>query len=48
MEYERKIAEDEIGRLKENIINMVKGIDEEKFLRQIHTILKYHIEKRGD
>ena len=48
MEYERKMTEAEKGRLKENIINMVKGIDEEKFLKQMHTILKRHIEKRGD
>lgn len=33
---------------KENIVEMVEKIEEEKFLSQIHTILKKHIEKRGD
>ncbi len=32
---------------KEKIIEMVEKIQDEKFLIQIHTILKKHIEKRG-
>ena len=32
---------------KKKIIEMVKLIESEKFPRQIHTILKKHIEKRG-
>lgn len=32
---------------KDKIISMIKQIDDEKFLNQIHTILKKHIEKRG-
>jgi len=33
---------------KNQIFSMVEDIDDEKFLSQIHTILKKHIEKRGD
>lgn len=32
---------------REKIIEMVESIKDEKFLSQIHTILKKHIEKRG-
>lgn len=32
---------------REKIIEMVGQIEDEKFLSQIHTILKKHIEKRG-
>lgn len=33
---------------REKIVEMVESIKDEKFLIQIHTILKKHIEKRGD
>lgn len=33
---------------REKIVDMVESIKDEKFLIQIHTILKKHIEKRGD
>ena len=33
---------------REKIVEMVGQIEDEKFLYQIHTILKKHIEKRGD
>lgn len=33
---------------REKIVEMVGQIENEKFLSQIHTILKKHIEKRGD
>ena len=33
---------------REKIFEMVGQIENEKFLSQIHTILKKHIEKRGD
>lgn len=32
---------------RERAIKMVKKIEDEKFLVQIYTILKKHIEKRG-
>lgn len=32
---------------RENIIVMIQQINNEKFLNQIHTILRRHIEKRG-
>lgn len=32
---------------RDKIIKMINQIDNEKFLKQIHTILKKHIEKRG-
>lgn len=32
---------------REKIVEMVGRIEDEKFLNQIHTILKKHIEKRG-
>lgn len=33
---------------REKIVEMVESIKDEKFLIQIHTILKKRIEKRGD
>lgn len=32
---------------KETIVSMLKIIDDEKFLNQIRTLLKMHIEKKG-
>lgn len=32
---------------REKIVEMIGQIEDEKFLNQIHTILKKHIEKRG-
>lgn len=32
---------------RQKAIDMIYKIDNEKFLNQIHTILKKHIEKRG-
>lgn len=32
---------------KKKIISLLNQIDEERFLNQIYTILKKHIEKRG-
>lgn len=58
MEYKRKEAEmpgrkigektSKLDSLKEDIIDMVGGIGEEKFLRQVYTLLRRHMEKRGD
>lgn len=33
---------------KEKIILMLESINDEKFLNQIRTLLKLHIEKKGD
>lgn len=33
---------------REKIVEIIGKIEDEKFLIQIHTILKKHIEKRGD
>lgn len=44
---ERKIKRGGVKWYKENIAEMVESIKDEKFLIQIHTILKKHIEKRG-
>lgn len=54
MKNQKEINETEIlgwGGVKwyrEKIVEMVESIKDEKFLIQIHTILKKHIEKRGD
>lgn len=32
---------------REKIVEMIRQIEDAKFLIQIHTILKKHIEKRG-
>lgn len=44
MKYEEKQKEEGITK---EIIKMVEEIKNEKFLMQIWTILKRHIEKRG-
>lgn len=38
---------EEVKLYREKIIEMVEQIEDEKFLNQIHTILRKHIEKRG-
>ncbi len=37
----------EVAYYRDKIIEMVGQIEDEKFLNQIRTILKKHIEKRG-
>lgn len=44
MNYEENQKES----IRKEIIEMVKKIENQKFLMQIWTILKRHIEKRGD
>lgn len=44
---ENIIKTEEVKRCREKIIEMVGQIEDEKFLNQIHTILRKHIEKRG-
>lgn len=41
------LPQTETGAYKERIVEMVGRIEDTKFLIQIHTILKKHIEKRG-
>lgn len=43
MDYEKQKKD-----IKEEIMEMVEKIENQKFLMQIWTILKRHIEKRGD
>lgn len=37
----------EVEMYREKIISMLNDVEEIRFLNQIHTILKRHIEKRG-
>lgn len=48
MESKRKMTEAEKNCLKEKIINLVNGIDEEKFLREINIIMSDYIKKKPE
>lgn len=48
MEYKRKMIEAEKGHLKENIINMVKEIDEAKFLKRINVIISDYVKEKPE
>lgn len=58
MEYKRKEAEmpgrkigekaSKLDSLKEDIIDMVGGIGEEKFLRRIYIIISDHVKKKPE
>lgn len=47
LEDQACVYDTQVERYREKIIEMVREVEEKRFLNQIHTILKRHIEKRG-
>ena len=45
---DKNLTEEKIRWYRERIIDLVHKIEDERFLNQILTILRKHIEKRGD
>ncbi len=43
----KKCLSNEVNQYRKKIIEMTNQIEDERFLNQIRTILKRHIEKRG-